>query len=29
VIRFAELKGPGEVRNQALWTDALAALKVG
>ena len=22
-------KGPGEVRNQALWTDALAALKVG
>jgi len=29
VIRFAELKGPGEVRNQALWTDALAALQVG
>jgi peroxiredoxin (alkyl hydroperoxide reductase subunit C) len=29
VIRFAELKGPGEARNQALWTDALAALKVG
>jgi peroxiredoxin len=29
VIRFAELKGPGEARNQALWTDALAALKAG
>jgi peroxiredoxin len=29
VIRFAEMKGPGEVRNQALWTDALAALTVG
>ncbi|MDT5188304.1 MAG: mycoredoxin-dependent peroxiredoxin [Mycobacterium sp.] len=29
VIRFAELKGPGEARNQALWTDALAALQVG
>jgi peroxiredoxin (alkyl hydroperoxide reductase subunit C) len=29
VIRFAEMKGPGEVRNQALWVDALAALTVG
>ena len=29
VIRFAEMKGPGEVRNQALWTDALDALTVG
>ncbi|MDT5194486.1 MAG: mycoredoxin-dependent peroxiredoxin [Mycobacterium sp.] len=29
VIGFAELKGPGEARNQALWTDALAALQVG
>lgn len=29
VIRFAEMKGPGEARNQALWTDALAALTVG
>ena len=27
VIRFAEMKQPGEVRDQALWTDALAALK--
>jgi peroxiredoxin len=29
VIRFAEMKGPGEARNQALWTDALTALTVG
>jgi peroxiredoxin len=29
VIRFAEMKGPGEARNQALWVDALAALTVG
>jgi peroxiredoxin len=29
VIRFAEMKGPGEARNQALWTDALDALTVG
>jgi peroxiredoxin (alkyl hydroperoxide reductase subunit C) len=29
VIRFAEMKGPGEARNQALWLDALAALTVG
>jgi mycoredoxin-dependent peroxiredoxin len=27
VIRFAEQKQPGEVRDQRLWTDALAALK--
>jgi peroxiredoxin len=27
VIRFAEMKQPGEARDQALWTDALAALK--
>jgi mycoredoxin-dependent peroxiredoxin len=27
VIRFAEMKQPGEVRDQGLWTDALAALK--
>jgi peroxiredoxin (alkyl hydroperoxide reductase subunit C) len=29
VIRFAEMKAPGEVRDQALWNEALAALKVG
>jgi peroxiredoxin (alkyl hydroperoxide reductase subunit C) len=29
MIRFAEMKGPGEARNQALWVDALAALTVG
>jgi peroxiredoxin (alkyl hydroperoxide reductase subunit C) len=27
VIRFAEMKHPGEAREQAVWTDALAALK--
>lgn len=27
VIRFAEMKGPGEPRDQALWTAALAALR--
>ena len=27
VIRFAEMKQPGEARDQRLWTDALAALK--
>ncbi|BBZ70130.1 peroxiredoxin [Mycobacterium paraseoulense] len=27
VIRFAEMKQPGESRNQRLWTDALAALR--
>jgi peroxiredoxin (alkyl hydroperoxide reductase subunit C) len=26
VIRFAEMKGPGEARNQAVWADALDAL---
>jgi mycoredoxin-dependent peroxiredoxin len=26
-IRFAEMKQPGEVRDQRLWTDALAVLK--
>jgi len=26
-IRFAEMKQPGEARDQRLWTDALAALK--
>jgi peroxiredoxin (alkyl hydroperoxide reductase subunit C) len=29
VIRFAEMKQPGEARDQALWTDALAALRTG
>ncbi|BCO35493.1 peroxiredoxin [Mycobacterium heckeshornense] len=27
VIRFAEMKQPGEARDQRLWTEALAALK--
>lgn len=27
VIRFAEMKQPGETRDQGLWLDALAALK--
>jgi mycoredoxin-dependent peroxiredoxin len=27
VIRFAEMKGPGEARDQAGWTAALAALR--
>jgi mycoredoxin-dependent peroxiredoxin len=27
-IRFAEMKQPGEARDQRLWTDALAALKI-
>ena len=26
IIRFAEMKQPGEARDQRLWTDALAAL---
>jgi mycoredoxin-dependent peroxiredoxin len=26
-IQFAEMKQPGEIRDQQLWTDALAALK--
>jgi mycoredoxin-dependent peroxiredoxin len=28
IIQFAEMKGPGEARDQGLWTDALAALQV-
>ena len=27
VIRFAEMKSPGELRDQAVWDDALAALR--
>jgi mycoredoxin-dependent peroxiredoxin len=27
VIRFAEMKQPGEARDQKVWTDALAALR--
>ncbi|GFG75472.1 peroxiredoxin [Mycobacterium botniense] len=27
IIRFAEMKQPGEARDQRLWSDALAALK--
>jgi peroxiredoxin (alkyl hydroperoxide reductase subunit C) len=26
IIRFAEMKEPGEARDQAVWTDALSAL---
>lgn len=29
VIGFAEMKGPGEARDQAVWTAALAALRGG
>jgi len=29
VIRFAEMKQPGEPRDQAVWTDALKALQSG
>ena len=29
VIRFAEMKQPGEARDQAVWTDALKALQSG
>ena len=29
VIRFAEMKQPGEPRDQAVWTDALKALQAG
>jgi peroxiredoxin (alkyl hydroperoxide reductase subunit C) len=29
VIRFAEMKGPGEPRDQSVWTAALAALRGG
>ncbi|GBG37284.1 peroxiredoxin [Mycobacterium montefiorense] len=28
IIQFAEMKEPGEARDQRLWTDALAALRV-
>lgn len=28
IIRFAEMKEPGEARDQQLWTDALEALRV-
>ena len=27
IIRFAEMKQPGEARDQRMWTDALAALR--
>ncbi|MGE2715943.1 peroxiredoxin [Mycolicibacterium litorale] len=27
IVRFAEMKGPGEPRDQAVWTEALAALR--
>jgi mycoredoxin-dependent peroxiredoxin len=27
IIQFAEMKEPGEARDQHLWTDALAALR--
>jgi mycoredoxin-dependent peroxiredoxin len=26
IIRFAEMKEPGEARDQAVWADALSAL---
>jgi mycoredoxin-dependent peroxiredoxin len=29
IIRFAEMKQPGEARDQTVWTDALAALTSG
>ena len=29
IIRFAEMKQPGEARDQAVWTDALTALTPG
>lgn len=29
VVRFAEMKSPGELRDQAVWTAALAALRSG
>lgn len=29
VIKFAEMKAPGEPRDQVVWTDALAALRGG
>jgi peroxiredoxin (alkyl hydroperoxide reductase subunit C) len=27
IVRFAEMKGPGEPRDQSVWTDALTALR--
>lgn len=27
IVRFAEMKSPGEPRDQSVWTDALAALR--
>lgn len=27
IVRFSEMKGPGEPRDQKVWTDALAALR--
>ncbi|MEO3761457.1 peroxiredoxin [Mycobacterium sp. B14F4] len=29
IVRFAEMKQPGEARDQTLWTDALKALQSG
>ena len=29
IVRFAEMKQPGEARDQSVWTEALAALKSG
>lgn len=29
VIRFADMKSPGELREESVWTDALAALRGG
>jgi mycoredoxin-dependent peroxiredoxin len=29
IIRFSEMKQPGEARDQVVWTDALTALKSG
>jgi mycoredoxin-dependent peroxiredoxin len=29
IIRFAEMKQPGEARDQSVWTDALKALQAG
>jgi peroxiredoxin (alkyl hydroperoxide reductase subunit C) len=29
IIRFAEMNGPGEPRDQSMWTEALAAVKSG
>ena len=29
ILRFAEMKQPGEPRDQSVWTDALTALSIG